>query len=87
MPADGTSAATARKRRVRYVCVFWQLSDKPLLARIWSHGVRGAKRNGWSKIKRWAPSWRIGVAQLAIGVAAVVGSFEFNRAALAIAAE
>src|SRR5262249_53096477 len=74
-------------RTTRYVRVFWQLSDKPLLARIWSHGVRGAKRNGWSKIKRWAPSWRIGVAQLAIGVAAVVGSFEFNRAALAIAAE
>ena len=30
---------------------FGQLSDKPLLACIWSHGVRGAKRNGWSKIK------------------------------------
>ena len=54
---------------------FGQLSDKPVLARIRSHGVPGAKRNGWSKIKRWAPTWRIGVAQLAIGVAAVVGSF------------
>jgi len=31
---------------------FGQLSDKPVLARIRSHGVRGAKRNGWSKIKR-----------------------------------
>jgi hypothetical protein len=31
---------------------FGQLSDKPLLARIRSHGMRGAKHNGWSKIKR-----------------------------------
>jgi len=31
---------------------FGQPSDKPVLARIRSHGVRGAKRNGWSKIKR-----------------------------------
>jgi hypothetical protein len=31
---------------------FGQLSDKPVLARIRSHGVQGAKRNGWSKIKR-----------------------------------
>jgi hypothetical protein len=23
VPADGTSAATGRKRRIRYVCVFW----------------------------------------------------------------
>jgi hypothetical protein len=29
------------------------------------HGVRGAKRNGWSKIKRGAPSWRSAVRQLA----------------------
>jgi hypothetical protein len=43
---------------------FGQLSDKPLLACIWSHGVRAPKRNGWSKIKRWAPSWRIAVVQL-----------------------
>jgi len=50
VPADGTRAATAGKRRLRYVCVFWQLSDKPVLARIRSHGVPGAERNGWSKI-------------------------------------
>jgi hypothetical protein len=43
---------------------FGQLSDKPLLACIWSHGVRTPKRNGWWKIKRWAPSWRIAVVQL-----------------------
>ncbi len=43
---------------------FGQLSDKPLLACIWSVGVRAPKRNGWSKIKRWAPSWRIAVVQL-----------------------
>ena len=85
VPADGTRAATAGKRRVRYVCVSWQLSDKPLLTRIWSHGVRGAKRNGWSKIKRWAPSWRIAVVQLINWLGA--RSFEFNRAALAISAE
>jgi hypothetical protein len=30
---------------------FGQLSDKPLLACSWSHGVWGAKCNGWSKIK------------------------------------
>src|SRR6266498_1104474 len=59
---------------------FGQLSDKPLLACIWSHGVRGAKRNAWSKIKRWAPSWRIAVVSSSIGLA--VGRrkrFEFNR--------
>jgi hypothetical protein len=50
VPADGTRAATAGKRRLRYVCVFWQLSDKPLLACISSHGVRTPKRNGCSKI-------------------------------------
>jgi hypothetical protein len=59
---------------------FGQLSDKPLLACIWSHGVRAPKRNGCSKIKRWAPSWR--AARQSIGSA--VGRrerFEFNRAA------
>jgi hypothetical protein len=67
---------------------FGQLSDKPLLACIRSHGVRGAKRNAWSKIKRWAPSSRIAVVSSSIGLA--VGRrkrFEFNRAALAISAE
>jgi hypothetical protein len=34
VPADGTRAAITGKRRLRYVCVFWQLSDKPMLARI-----------------------------------------------------
>src|SRR2546430_834496 len=33
---------------------FGQLSDKLALARIRSHGVRGTKRNGSWKIKRWA---------------------------------
>jgi hypothetical protein len=60
---------------------FGQLSDKPLLACIWSHGVRTPKRNGWWKIKRWAPSWRIAVVQLINWLGA--RSFEFNRAALA----
>jgi hypothetical protein len=64
---------------------FGQLSDKPLLACIWSHGVRTPKRNGWWKIKRWAPSWRIAVVQLINWLGA--RSFEFNRAALAISAK
>jgi hypothetical protein len=52
VPADGTRAAIAGTQRLRYVCFFGQLSNKPVLARIRSHGVRGAKRNGWSKITR-----------------------------------
>jgi hypothetical protein len=40
VPADGTRAATLEKRRLRYVAAFvGQLSDKPLLAIIYSCGV------------------------------------------------
>src|SRR2546421_166225 len=78
VPADGTRAATADFGTSAF---FGQLSDKPLLACIWSHGVRTPKRNGWWKIKRWAPSWRIAVVQLINWLGA--RSFEFNRAALA----
>jgi hypothetical protein len=50
VPADGTRAATLEKRRLRYVAAFvGQLSDKPLLASIFSCGVS----------KRIA-QWRIG---------------------------
>ena len=82
VPADGTRAATVKK--LRYVCVFFgQLSDKPLLACIWSHGVRTPKRNGWWKIKRWAPSWRNAVVQLVNWLGGRRRKrFEFNRAAL-----
>jgi hypothetical protein len=45
--------------------------------------VRGAKRNGWSKIKRWAPSWRNAVMQLVNWIGGRRRKrFEFNRAAL-----
>jgi hypothetical protein len=73
-----------RKRRFRYVAaLFGQLSGKPLLACIWSHGVRGAKRNGRSKIKCWAPSWRNAVVQLVNWLGGRRRKrFEFNRAAL-----
>jgi len=51
VPAEGTRAAFCRKRRLRYVAVFFaQLSDKPLLARIWLGGVSDVKRNGGSRI-------------------------------------
>jgi hypothetical protein len=84
VPADGTRAATVKKRRLRVRLRFcWQLSDKPLLACIWSQGVRGAKRNGWSKIKCWAPSWRNAVVQLVNWLGGRRRKrFEFNRAAL-----
>jgi len=40
VPADGTRAATVKKRRLRYVAAFvGQLSDKPLLASIHLCGV------------------------------------------------
>jgi hypothetical protein len=40
VPADDTRAATLEKRRLRYVAAFvGQLSDKPLLASIYSRGV------------------------------------------------
>ena len=32
VPADGTSAANCKERRLRCVPVLWQLSDKTLLA-------------------------------------------------------
>jgi hypothetical protein len=44
--APGLPQEAETSVRLRF---FGQLSDKPLLACIWSHGVRGAKRNGWSK--------------------------------------
>jgi hypothetical protein len=40
VPADGTRAATVKKRRLRYVAAFvGQLSDKTLLASISLRGV------------------------------------------------
>jgi hypothetical protein len=46
VPADGTRATNWKKRRLRYVAVFGQLSDKPLLATTCASGVPGPKHNG-----------------------------------------
>ena len=46
VPADGTRATNWKKRRLRYVAVFGQLSDKPLLASTCVHGVPEPKHNG-----------------------------------------
>ena len=50
VPADGTSAAKLRKRRLRYVAVFGQLSDKPMLVCIYLHEVSDRKHNRGRKI-------------------------------------
>lgn len=39
-PADGTRAATWKKRGFRYVAVFGQLSDKPLFAVLCTWGAK-----------------------------------------------
>jgi hypothetical protein len=45
-----------RKRRHRYITAFFrQLSDEPLLVRIFLHGVSHAKHNRVSRNKRSAP--------------------------------
>jgi hypothetical protein len=46
VPADGTRATNWKKRRLRYVAVFGQLSDKPLLATTCVAGVPEPKHNG-----------------------------------------
>lgn len=44
-----------RKRRLRYVADLWQLSDKPLLACVWVHGVPVAKDNSIGKLNLVPP--------------------------------
>ena len=51
-PADGTRTAIAGKRRLRYVCVFWQLSDKLVLVRIDHMGFGRQGAMAGRKIKR-----------------------------------
>jgi hypothetical protein len=46
VPADGTRAATAANGDFGTSPIFGQLSDKPLLACIQSHGVSAPKNNG-----------------------------------------
>jgi hypothetical protein len=50
VPADGTSAAKLRKRRLRYVAVSGQLSDKPMLVCVYLHEVSDRKHNRGRKI-------------------------------------
>ena len=54
VPADGTRAAKWSKRRLRYVAVFGQLSDKPLLVTVCVCGVPEPKHNGVARNnQRW----------------------------------
>jgi hypothetical protein len=46
VPADGTRAATAANGGFGTSPIFGQLSDKPLLACMYSAGVSAAKHNG-----------------------------------------
>jgi len=49
VPADGTRAAKWKKRGLRYVAVFGQLSDKPLFALTNVHGVPNVNDNSVSR--------------------------------------
>jgi hypothetical protein len=80
VPADGTRAAIAGKRRLRYVCVFWAaLGQAGACSYLMTWGA-GRKAQWLVEIKCRAPSWRS--AGSPIDLAAGGGKrFEFSRAA------
>ena len=83
VPADGTRAATVKKRRLRYVCVFLGNSRTSRCLPVSGHMGCGAQSAmAGQKIKRWAPSWRNAVVQLVNWLGGRRRKrFEFNRAA------
>jgi hypothetical protein len=86
VPADGTKAATAGKRRLRYVCVFWAALGQAAACPYpitWDAG----RKAQWL-VEKLNAEHLLGVAQLANwrGGSRRKG-FELNRAALAISAE
>ena len=83
VPADGTRAATVKKRRPRYVCVFLGNSRTSRCLPVSGHMGCGAQSAmAGQKIKRLAPSWRNAVVQLVNWLGGRRRErFEFNRAA------
>jgi len=49
VPADGISTANWRERGLRYVRVFWQLSDKPPLVRRRTMGASETKHKSYGE--------------------------------------
>jgi hypothetical protein len=78
-----TRAATVKKRRLRYVCVFLGNSRTSRCLPVSGHMGCGAQSAmAGQKIKRWAPSWRNAVVQLVNWLGGRRRErFEFNRAA------